>query len=74
MENKVNAELKQFKELVNRIPNEITTEDINAFREVVEEMYRDFIVIIGAIGRIDKAASEDPELMKSLEGGLFKNE
>lgn len=56
---------------MNIIPNEITKETP---REVVEEMYRDFIVIIGAIGRIDKAASEDPELMKSLEGGLFKNE
>lgn len=71
MGNKVNEEIKGFKELVNRIPDEITKETPT---EVIEEMYRDFIVIFGAIGRIDNAISGDPELMKSLKGGLFKNE
>ena len=65
MGNKVNEEIKEFKELVNRIPDEITKETPT---EVIEEMYRDFIVIFGAIGRIDNAISGDPELMKSLSG------
>lgn len=65
MGNKVNEEIKEFKELVNRIPDEITKETPT---EVIEEMYRDFIVIFGAIGRIDNAISGDPELMKSLRG------